>query len=141
MRIQQTTSPAFGIKVPVKTAIEAASGCFLDSPTRSNERQLNLLGQLSGLNPMELYLGEVATGLINMSRHLKEKYPQLKQAANHIRKERAKIIKTRTFKPQEEREIAAKLKKLWNLEAKKFGVKELDIEPISLQTLGLDKYL
>lgn len=143
MNIQKIDSntQSFGMKIPTKTAIEVATGCYLDNAHRSSQRQYKLFSKVSGLDAMKLYSGEIATGLQNLSRHLKENYPKLAEAANNIRKVCDEINVNRTFLPESEREISKRLTKVWNDEAKKIGSRTIDIEPVSLQKLGLGKYI
>lgn len=141
MQIQRTTPTTFGMKIPTKTAIEVASGCFLDNAKVSCPKQYKLLEEVSGLKVMDLYSGEVAEGLRNLSRILREKYPAIGDAAENIRKVCNEINKDRTFLPEDEKIINQKLKSIWNAEAKKIGTKTIEIKDISLEELGLDKYM
>lgn len=141
MQIQKTTPTSFGMKIPTKTAIEVASGCFLDNAKFSCPKQYKLLEQVSGLKVMDLYTGEVAEGLRNLSRILREKYPAIRDAASNIRKVCDKINEDRTFLPEDEKIINKTLKDIWNAEAKKIGTKTIEINDISLKELGLDKYM
>ena len=143
MHIQKMDSntQSFGMKIPTKTAIEVATGCYLDNARRSNRRQYKLLEKVSGLDIKNLYTGEVVTGLRNLSLYLKTNYPKLAAAADNIRKVCDEINANRTFFPEDELLILKKLAKVWNEEAKKIGTRSIDIEPLSLQQLGLDKYM
>ncbi len=141
MQIQNTPPTSFGMKIPIKTAIEVASGCFLDNAKISCPKQYQLLEQVSGLKVMDLYSGEVAEGLKNLSLILREKYPAIGEAVTNIRKVCNDINKERTFLPEDEKVINKKLKNIWNAEAKKIGTKTIEIDKISLKELGLDKYI
>lgn len=131
---------SFGIKIPTKIAIEAASGRFLENAKVSYPRQCKLLEQLSGLETIKLYSGEVATGFINLSRHLRENYPPLNTAADNIIKLCDEINKDRSFLTKDEITICKQLKTALSEEIKKIGSKVIQINKISLNELGLEKY-
>lgn len=143
MNIQQNYQPfkpSFGIKVPVKTAIEAASGRFLDDAKISYPRQKNLLSQLGNIDTNHLYAGEMADGLRNMSKVIRERHPEIKNASERINKECDVINQDRTFLPADEIIVREKISRMLNKEAEQIGKEEIDINPISLKDLGLDKY-
>lgn len=142
MKIQKSCeyNQTFGIRVPTKTAIEAASGCFLENASISYPRQCKLLEKLSGLDTKKLYSGELGEGLKNLSRHLRDSYPELAEAAANIKKHCNLVNADRTFYPEDELKIIQGLRKLWNEEANKIEKKYIDIPKIPLRILGLDKY-
>ncbi|MCM1265588.1 MAG: hypothetical protein NC200_05245 [Candidatus Gastranaerophilales bacterium] len=142
MNIQPTyqARPSFGVKVPVKTAIEAATGRFLDDGKIAYPRQRELLSQLSYLNINKLYTGEMADAMRNMSKVIRERHPELKAASERINKECDIINQDRTFLPADEIIVKEKIDKIWNKEAEQIGKDEIDIAPMSIKDLGLDKY-
>lgn len=140
MEIQKITTPSFGIKIHTKTAIEAASGVFLEDAKISYPRQCKLFENLSGLQIKNLYAGEVATGMRNMSQILRQKHPELETATANIKRVCDEVNKDRTFLAKDEIIIKEKLKTALNKEADNIG-ESIDIEPISLTELKLKKYI
>ncbi len=143
MKIKNNISkshPNFGIKVPIKTAVETASGRFLDNAKISYPRQTKLLSLLGNIDSTKLYTGEMAEGMRNMSLVIRKRYPEIAQAAKRISDFCDAYNMERTFLPEDEAIFCTKLKKEVNKETKALGIKEIDIEPISLKELGLDKY-
>lgn len=144
MKIQNNFShnihPSFGIKVNTKTALEAATNMFLDDCKISYPRQTKLLSELSSLDIKKLYSGEMAEGLRGMSKVIKNRHPEINESAARIKKECNALNMERTFLPEDEVIFKEKLDNIVNEELKKIGKREIDIEPISLKELGLEKY-
>ncbi len=138
MQTNYQAKPSFGIKVPTKTAIEAATGRFLEEGSIAHPRQSNLLAQLSPLDVNHLYTGEYVTAIRNMTKVIREKHPELKAASERINKECDIINIDRTFLPNDEIIVKEKNNKIWNKEAEQIGKEEIDIEPMTLKELGLD---
>ena len=138
--IKVAPSTSFGIKVPVKTAIEAASGTFLDDAKVSYPRQIGLLGQLSGLDTRKLYTGEVVEGFKGMRRVIKEKHPDIAESSERISKVCRLLNETRTFQAESEELISKVISNFLEYELSHFKNKEIDIDKIALKELGLDKY-
>ncbi len=138
MKVNYYTSPSFGIKIPVRTALEAASGCFFDDAEKSYPRQMKLLAKLGNIEPMKLFTGEVAEAVRGMRNGIRVQHPELHSAAERINKECDSF--DRTFFPEDEIEFNKMLKNAINREVTKIGKKYINIEPFSLKDLGLDKY-
>ncbi|MCM1338544.1 MAG: hypothetical protein NC191_02605 [Muribaculaceae bacterium] len=140
MKIYSTKPVSFGMKIPVKTAIEAASGRFLRDAKIAHPAQLDLLSKLGSIDVRQLYLGEVADGLRNMSHLIRARHPEVASAAERINKECDIINQDRTFLPESEEIIKKQISQMLNGEAKKIGKKFIDISSMTLEELGLDKY-
>lgn len=134
----KSNQPNFGIKVPVKTAIDVASGRFLRGAKVSYPAEKDLLSKLGNIDSNKLYTGEYATASRNMSKLIRERHPEINAATEKIGKECDIINKDRTFKPQDEVKISQKISQMLDNEANAIGKKEIDIEPMSLKELGLD---
>lgn len=143
MRIQNNYPnfhPNFGIKVPTKVAVEAATGRFLENAKISYPRQNELLSKLGNIDTKKLYAGELSEGLRNMRLVIREKHPDVAAAAERIGAFCDSYNMERTFLLEDEAIFSKNLKDFVNQEVKNLGKKEIDIEPISLKNLGLDKY-
>lgn len=140
MRIQNNfnNNPNFGIKVPVRTALEAASGRFFDDGRIANPRQMKLLAKLGNIEPMKLYSGEVVEALRGMRNGIRKQYPELELAVDRIHNKCDSF--DRTFLPEDERKFKQIMKNAIDEEIQKLGKKHIDIKPFSLKDLGLDKY-
>lgn len=133
-------SPSFGIKIPVKTAIEAATGSFLDDAEISNPRQTALFEQLSGLDTKKLYTGEFADGLRGVRKVICERFPEIAQSAQRIRQLCSLLNENRLFDNEGENLIKNIISNFLEYEAKNLKIKEIELEKLSLKELGLDKY-
>ena len=131
-------NPYFGIKVPVKTALEAASGRFFDEGKIANPRQLKLLENLGNIKPLELYSGEVAEALRNLRIGIRKQHPDLALAADRIGKTCDEF--DRTFLPEDEIKFNKLLQSTIKQEIENIGKNNIDIEPFSLKDLVLEKY-
>lgn len=142
MKIQNNHSdfrPNFGIKVSTKTAIEAATGCFLENAKISYPRQIKLLSQVGNINTNNLYVGEISEGLRNMSKVIRKRHPEIANAAEKIREFCQSYNLKRTFLPEDEVIFNKKLSQVVENEIKTINKKEINITPMSLEDLGLDK--
>lgn len=133
-------SPSFGIKIPVKTAIESATGVFLEDAKISYPRQMDLFEQLSGLDTKKLYTGEVSEGFKGVSRVIKEKFPNIAFSADRISQLCKLLNETRFFDPEGEKLIAKILDNFVDYEINNLKIKEIDMDKIPLEDLGLGKY-
>lgn len=140
MKIQNNfnNNQHFGIKVPIRTALEAASGSFFDDGRISNPRQMKLLAKLGNIEPMTLYSGEVAEALRGIKNGIRKQYPELELALDRIHNKCDSF--DRTFLPEDEIIFKQMMKTAIDEEIQKLGKKYIDIEPFSLKDLGLEKY-
>ena len=132
--------PNFGIKVPTKVAIEAATGTFLENAKISYPRQTELLSTLGNLNTNKLYAGEMTVGLRNMSKVIYKRHPEIAASAERIKAFCNSYNAKRTFLPEDEAKFSKELYNIVQNEINTIGKNEIDIEPISLKELGLEKY-
>ncbi len=128
----------FGIKVPTRTALEAASGRFFDNSKISYKRQKNLLRKLGNIETRKLYTGELAEALRSMRNGIRKQHPELAIAADRI----GKVCDNfdRTFLTENEIQFNEILRTAINNEIKQINKTKIDIEPMALKDLGLDKY-
>ena len=76
----------------------------------------------------------------NMKNLINKRHPNLALAAERISKACDEINKVRTFLPEDEKIVNEKIKQLLNDEVKIIGKKYIDIAPMTLEELALDKY-
>ncbi len=133
-------SPSFGIKIPVKVAIESAAGCFLDDAKISYPRQNKLLEQLSGLDVNKMYTGQLVDGLRGVRNVIKERFPEIAHSAERIKILCDLLNENRMFEPEGETLIRRIISSFLDYEAKSLKVKNIELEKLSLKDLGLDKY-
>lgn len=133
-------SPNFGIKVPTKVALEAATGTFLENAQISYPRQTKLLSRLGKLNTNKLYSGEMTNGLRNMSKVICKRHPEIATSAEKIKAFCNSYNMKRTFLPEDEARFSKELSDIVENEINTIGKNEINIEAISLKELGLEKY-
>ena len=126
-------NPYFGIKVPTITALEAASGCFLNNCKLSNKRQSRLLFDLTGLDPVRTNKYPIGDIYRLMKHQIIKQHPELGEAADRIH---AKLAGTlRTFLPEDEIIFKSQLKKAIQEEMKKLGTRKVELEPFNVEEL------
>lgn len=126
-------NPYFGIKVPTITALEAASGCFLNNCKLSNKRQSRLLFDLTGLDPVRTNKYPIGDIYRLMKHQIIKQHPELGEAADRIH---AKLTGTlRTFLPEDEIIFKQVLKDAVKEEIKKLGTRKIELEPFNVKEL------
>lgn len=127
------TNPYFGIKVPTITALEGASGCFLNNCKLSNKRQAKLLFDLTGLDPVRTNKYPIGDIYRLMRKQIIKQHPELGEAGKRIQEKCAKI--TRTFLPEDEIIFKQVLKDAVKEEIKKLGTRKVELEPFNVKEL------
>lgn len=130
-------NPYFGIKVPAITALEGASGCFLNNCKLSNKRQAKLLFDLTGLDPVRTNKYPIGDIYRLMREQIIKQHPELGQAAQRIQEKCAGI--NRTFLPEDEIIFQNQFKKAIQEEMKKLGTRKVELEPFNVREL-YEKY-
>ena len=130
MKIQKTdyANPSFGIKIPIKDAVQAASARNLFGANDSINIEKNVIKKLTKINDEQMNDANFGQSVYKLSKILREKHPELKKAAQQIDNYCEENYYTMTKKA---------LSTFVNNVIKNTGKDSIDIAPLPAHKLGL----
>ncbi len=86
MKIQATNyaNPSFGIKIPIKDAVQAASARNLFGTNNSINIEKNVIRKLTNINDSQMDEANFGKSVYKLSKILQDNHPELKKAAEQI---------------------------------------------------------
>ena len=130
MKIQKTdyANPSFGIKIPIKDAVQAASARNLFGTNDSINIEKNVIRKLTNINETQMNEANFSKSVYRLSQILQKNHPELKKAAQQIDNYCEKNYYTMTKDT---------LKAFAHAVIKSTGKDTIDIAPLPAHKLGI----
>ena len=130
MKIQSANyaNPSFGVRIPIKDAVQAASARNLFGTNNSINMERDVIKKLTRVNDEQLDNAHFGRTVFKLSEILREKHPVLKNAAQEIDDYCDKNFYTMTKE---------NLENFVHNVIKNTSKKSIDIEPLPAYKLGL----
>ena len=135
MKIQHAHTQSFGMKIPAKEALQAATARNLFGTDESIRLQKRVISKLTNYDVQSLEHAEFGRAVNKLIVVLREKHPVLDKIATKIDTLCANFYDT-LYPVKTQKEFNEDLNYVVTSGLKEIG-KEIDIEPVAAKTLGL----